>query len=72
MNNTKTETRSSFLAWIGIVFLVYLLMVGVGVIGAGFKWISGGPEGAEMLFSFANMYVPFVLTTCTSGSPKRW
>jgi len=53
MNITKTETRSSFLAWIGIVFLVYLLMVGVGVIGAGFKWISGGPQGAEMLFSFA-------------------
>ena len=33
--------------------LVYLLLVGVGVIGAGFKWVSGGEEGAAVIFSFA-------------------
>ena len=53
MENSNTEARSSLLSWIGISVLVYLLMVGVGVIGAGFKWFSGGPQGAEMLFSFA-------------------
>jgi len=52
MDNSSTEVRSSVLAWIGIVALVYLLMVGVGVIGSGFKWISGGSEGAEALFAF--------------------
>jgi len=53
MANSKAELKSSLLAWIGIVVLVYLLMVGVGIIGSGFKWFSGGKEGAEMLFSFA-------------------
>lgn len=53
MANSKTVLKSSLLPWIGIVALVYLLMVGVGIIGSGFKWFSGGPEGAKMLFSFA-------------------
>lgn len=64
MNNSNTEVKSSPLAWISIIALVYLLMVGVGVIGAGFKWFSGGAEGAEMLFSFAtNPLVGVILGT---------
>ena len=35
------------------VGLVYLLLVGVAVVGQGFKWISGGAEGAAAVFSFA-------------------
>lgn len=64
MDNSKTEVKSSLLSWISIVVLVYLLMVGVGVIGAGFKWFSGGPEGAEKLFQFAtNPIVGLLLGT---------
>ncbi|WP_243436144.1 Na/Pi symporter [Acanthopleuribacter pedis] len=36
-----------------IVALIYLLLVAVGTIGSGFKWASGGAEGAERLFAFA-------------------
>ncbi len=53
MDNSKTELKSSLLAWVGISALVYLLMVGVAVIGVGFKWFSGSHEGAVRLFSFA-------------------
>ncbi|MCK5709078.1 MAG: Na/Pi cotransporter family protein, partial [Deltaproteobacteria bacterium] len=68
MNNSKTEVRSLFLSWIGISALIYLLMVGVGVIGVGFDWISGGPKGAEKLFSFAtNPIVGVILGTLATA-----
>ena len=68
MNNSKTELKSSPLTWVIIIGLVYLLMVGVGVIGAGFKWFSGGTEGAEMIFSFAtNPLVGVVLGTLATA-----
>jgi len=68
MDNSKTELKSSLLPWIGIVALVYLLMIGVGVIGAGFKWFSGGPEGAEVLFSFAtNPLIGVILGTLATA-----
>ncbi len=68
MNNSNTEVKSSLLTWFSIVALVYLLMVGVGVIGAGFKWFSGGKEGAEMLFSFAtNPIVGVILGTLATA-----
>ncbi len=40
--------------WIASLFLIYALLVGVGVIGDGFKWISGGAGGAERIFAFAS------------------
>ncbi len=68
MNNSKTELKSSPLTWVIIIGLVYLLMVGVGVIGAGFKWFSGDTEGAEMIFSFAtNPLVGVVLGTLATA-----
>ena len=68
MDNPKTEVRSSLLSWIGIAVLVYLLMVGVGVIGVGFDWISGGPKGAEKLFAFAtNPIVGVILGTLATA-----
>jgi sodium-dependent phosphate cotransporter len=42
------------LLWTGVVGLIYLLLIGVGVIGDGFKWISGGAEGAAQIFAFAS------------------
>lgn len=40
--------------WVAVVLLVYLLLVGVSIIGDGFKWISGGAEGAQRIFAFAS------------------
>ncbi|MBT8438172.1 MAG: hypothetical protein KJO91_00480 [Gammaproteobacteria bacterium] len=42
------------LIWIGVVFFVYLLLVGVSTIGEGFKWLTGGAEGAAAIFTFAS------------------
>jgi sodium-dependent phosphate cotransporter len=68
MNNSKTGLKSLPLTWVIIIGLVYLLMVGVGVIGAGFNWFSGGTEGAEMIFSFAtNPLVGVVLGTLATA-----
>jgi sodium-dependent phosphate cotransporter len=47
--------------WLAVVALVYLLLVGVGVIGAGFKSVSGGTDGAERIFAFASNPVVGVL-----------
>ncbi|WZV03329.1 Na/Pi symporter [Lentisphaerota bacterium WC36G] len=46
-------TSNKFVAWFSIVLLVYLLLLSVGGLSAGFKWISGGKEQAEQLFKFA-------------------
>ncbi len=55
--SAKSDTMSphggGWIVWIGVAFFVYLLLVGVGVIGDGFKWISGGADGAERIFAFA-------------------
>ncbi len=54
MNRTAyTSNAHGWIIWPLILLLVYALLVGVGVIGEGFKWISGGAEGAEEIFEFA-------------------
>ena len=54
MPGTRPERGPSGLfLLLTVVPLVYLLLVGVGVIGDGFKWASGGAEGAERIFAFA-------------------
>ncbi len=54
--------------WALIAVFVYLLLVGVGVIGDGFKWISGGAEGAAKIFSFAsNPVVGVILGTLATA-----
>ncbi len=42
------------LLWMGVVALVYVLLIGVGVVGEGFRWLSGGSEGAAQIFAFAS------------------
>jgi sodium-dependent phosphate cotransporter len=50
---TPATTRSSnWKQWLGIAFLVYLLLVAVGMIGSGFK-MAAGPQAKE-LFEFAS------------------
>lgn len=56
------------LAWVTVVGFVYLLLVGVGVVGDGFKWISGGADGAERIFAFAsNPVVGVILGTLATA-----
>tara|TARA_A100001037_G_scaffold304310_1_gene340691 strand:+ start:1048 stop:2220 length:1173 start_codon:yes stop_codon:yes gene_type:complete len=40
--------------WMVLALLVYVLLLGVSLVGAGFKWVSGGAEGAAAIFGFAN------------------
>lgn len=61
-------SQSSALPWLQVVVFVYLLLVGVATIGAGFKWISGGAEGAAAIFAFAsNPVVGVVLGTLATA-----
>lgn len=54
--------------WALIAVFVYVLLVGVGVIGDGFKWISGGAEGAARIFAFAsNPVVGVILGTLATA-----
>ena len=54
--------------WLAAMALVYLLLVGVATIGAGFKWASGGAEGAAAIFSFArNPIVGVILGTLATA-----
>ena len=47
------ESRRTFFQWFFVVLMIYLLLIAVGMIGSGFKWASGGAEGARQLFAFA-------------------
>lgn len=40
--------------WAIVIGMIYLLLLAVGMIGTGFKWASGGEEGARQLFAFAS------------------
>ncbi|NER39751.1 MAG: Na/Pi cotransporter family protein [Oscillatoria sp. SIO1A7] len=50
-DETSRNQKSPILQWLGVVFLVYLLIVAVGAIGAGFKSAIG--ETSKRLFIFA-------------------
>lgn len=50
--STQSESTAKGV-WLAVLALVYVLLVGVGVIGDGFKWISGGKDGAAAIFEFA-------------------
>ena len=54
LEETAVTTDHTWRTWVGVALLVYLLLIGVGVIGDGFKWISGGADGAEKIFAFAS------------------
>lgn len=50
-SNQVEQTDNGLLKWAGVVLLIYLLIVAVGLIGAGFKSATGGQ--AKELFAFA-------------------
>jgi sodium-dependent phosphate cotransporter len=54
--------------WLIVAGLVYVLLVGVSVIGDGFKLASGGAEGAREIFAFAtNPLVGVLLGTLATA-----
>ena len=60
--------QNVILRWLGVLGLVYVLIVGVGIIGDGFKWASGGAEGAKTIFAFAgNPIVAVILGTLATA-----
>jgi sodium-dependent phosphate cotransporter len=64
----QSGRRPSVLVWLGVLALVFLLLVGVATIGDGFKWISGGADGAQAIFAFAdNPVVGVVLGTLATA-----
>ncbi|EOD77509.1 Sodium-dependent phosphate transporter [Grimontia indica] len=62
----QAEKPVSFIVWLKIVALVYLLLLAVGMIGTGFKWATGGQ--AKELFEFAsNPFTALIIgTVCTA------
>ncbi len=51
---TDSDSLSTALTWISALALVYLLLVAVSLVGAGFKLVSGGADGAAAIFYFAS------------------
>ncbi|WBA83835.1 Na/Pi symporter [Endozoicomonas sp. GU-1] len=49
----STQPKGQVIQWLLVALMIYLLLVAVGMIGSGFKWASGGAEGARQLFAFA-------------------
>ena len=70
---TLAESRegnipAKILSWLTIIFLVYLILLAVGMIGTGFKWAAGGKEGAEQLFAFAtNPFMGLIMGTMATA-----
>ena len=62
------QSSVGWLTWVAVAGLVYVLLVGVGIIGDGFKLVSGGSEGAAKIFAFAtNPIVGVILGTLATA-----
>lgn len=55
---SNESTQSKWLYWLALILCIYGILLSVGMVGSGFKWASGGSEGARELFAFATN--PFV------------
>jgi len=67
LDNSQPESKiKQILQWISIVLLVYLLIVAVGTIGAGFKSATG--DKAQELFTFAtNPFLGLIVGTVATA-----
>ncbi len=64
----QKELVDKILSWLTIVFLIYLILLAVSMIGSGFKWAAGGKEGAERLFAFAtNPFMGLIMGTMATA-----
>lgn len=53
-SENEPESNNNLLSALGIFACVYALLIAVGSIGDGFKWLSGGAEGARAIFGYAD------------------
>ena len=53
-----SSSQNKLLSWLFLILSVYAILLSVGMVGSGFKWVSGGSAGARELFEFATN--PFV------------
>ena len=61
-----SQPKNSAIQWLSVIFLVYLLIVAVGMIGAGFKSATG--DQAEELFAFAtNPFLGLIVGTVATA-----
>lgn len=68
MKFNLSDRTTNILRWVGIAVLVYFILMAVGTIGSGFKWVTGGREGAESLFSFAtNPFMGLIVGILTTA-----
>nr|VFJ92479.1 MAG: solute carrier family 34 (sodium-dependent phosphate cotransporter) [Candidatus Kentron sp. H]VFJ93357.1 MAG: solute carrier family 34 (sodium-dependent phosphate cotransporter) [Candidatus Kentron sp. H]VFK00173.1 MAG: solute carrier family 34 (sodium-dependent phosphate cotransporter) [Candidatus Kentron sp. H] len=66
--NREENFLGNLLMWSSLFFLIYCILLAVGMIGAGFKWASGGREGAEQLFEFAtNPFMGLIIGTMATA-----
>jgi sodium-dependent phosphate cotransporter len=64
----QQDIATQILSWVTIAFLIYLILLAVAMIGSGFKWASGGKEGAEQLFAFAtNPFMGLIMGTMATA-----
>lgn len=68
IDTLSRHPQHTVFTWVALMTLVYALLVGVGVVGDGFKWASGGAEGAERIFAFAgNPVIAVILGTMATA-----
>jgi len=64
----NTQTQNRFLSWLILLAGVYAVLLSVGMVGSGFKWASGGSEGARELFEFAtNPFLALLIGTLATA-----
>lgn len=62
------KTQNRFLSWLILLAGVYAILLSVGMVGSGFKWASGGSEGARELFEFAtNPFLALLIGTLATA-----
>ena len=64
----NAQTQNRFLSWLILLAGVYAILLSVGMVGSGFKWASGGSEGAKELFEFAtNPFLALLIGTLATA-----
>lgn len=66
--HVAASTQKRILSWLLLLAGVYAILLSVGMVGSGFKWASGGTEGAKELFAFAtNPFVALLIGTLATA-----
>jgi sodium-dependent phosphate cotransporter len=62
------STQKRILSWLMLLAGIYAILLSVGMVGSGFKWASGGSEGAKELFEFAtNPFLALLIGTLATA-----